>query len=114
MISSKIGADEKMASNDLALEALLEFINAVEAGIAAAKQRVKEAKQVYNIEAIKWEKAQGASGEYERCEDVNSPDFKALLRDVQAHGGKMTVGNYFVWCFRNGSVLGRKLRKSRG
>jgi hypothetical protein len=114
MISSKIGADEKMASNDLTLEALLEFINAVEAGIAAAKQRVKEAKQVYNIEAIKWEKAQGASGEYERSEDVNSPDFKALLGDVQAHGGKMTVGNYFVWCFRNNAVLGRKLRKSRG
>jgi len=103
-----------MADDELALETLLELINAVEAGIAAAKQHVKEAKQVYNIEAIKWEKAQGASGEYERCEDVNSPDFKALLRDVQAHGGKMTVGNYFVWCFRNGSVLGRKLRKSRG
>ncbi|MEM3459481.1 MAG: hypothetical protein QXQ64_10545 [Candidatus Bathyarchaeia archaeon] len=97
-----------MASDELALEALLEFINAVEAGIVAVKQRVKETRQVYNIEAIRWEKAQGASGEYERSEDVNSSDFKALLRDVQAHGGKMSVGDYFVWCFRNGAVLGRK------
>ncbi|MEM3705567.1 MAG: hypothetical protein QXX59_06550 [Candidatus Bathyarchaeia archaeon] len=103
-----------MASDELALEALLEFINAVEAGVAAVKQRVKEVKQVYNIEAIKWEKAQGASGEYERSEDVNSLDFKALLKDVQSHGGKMSVGDYFVWCFKNGVVLGRKLRKSRG
>ncbi len=52
-----------------------------------------------------------ASGEYERSEDVDNPNFKALLRDVQAHGGKMTVENYFVWAFRNGSVLGRKPRK---
>ncbi|MGB9854795.1 MAG: hypothetical protein ACPLRY_08365 [Candidatus Bathyarchaeales archaeon] len=103
-----------MASDELALETLLEFINAIEAGIAAAKQHIKEVKQVYNIEAIKWEKAQGPGGEYERSEDVNSSDFKALLRDVQAHGGKMTVDNYFVWCFKNGAVLGRKLRKSRG
>jgi len=103
-----------MASGELALEVLLEFINAIEGGIAAARQRVKEAKQVYNIEAINWEKAQGASGEYERSEDVNSSAFKALLRDVQRHGGKMIVDDYFVWCFRNGTVLGRKLRKSRG
>ncbi|MEM3698218.1 MAG: hypothetical protein QXQ94_12135 [Candidatus Bathyarchaeia archaeon] len=103
-----------MASDELALEALLEFINAIEAGIAAVKQHVKQAKQVYNIEAIKWEKAQGASGEYERSEDINSLDFKALLRDVQAHGGKMSVGDYFVWCFKNRAILGRKLRKSRG
>jgi len=42
---------------------------------------------------------------------LDNPHFKALLRDVQAHGGKMTVGDYFVWSFKNGSVLGRKPRK---
>jgi len=32
-----------MSDNDSALEMLLKFINAVEAGIATAKQRLKEA-----------------------------------------------------------------------
>jgi hypothetical protein len=65
----------------------------------------------YDIDRIKWEPAEGSSGAYERSEDLDNPHFKALLRDVQAHGGKMTVGDYFVWSFKNGSVLGRKPRK---
>ena len=122
---------------DLALEILTDFFNAVEAGIAQARQRLKEAKveperkwtwdpsrikwaralagaeekPKYDIEKIKWEKAQGAKGEFERSEDVNSQDFKELLKDVQAHGGKMTVAGYFVWAFKNGATLGRKPRK---
>jgi hypothetical protein len=65
----------------------------------------------YDINRIKWEPAEGSSGAYERSEDLDNPHFKALLRDVQRHGGKMSVGNFFVWSFKNGSVLGRKPRK---
>lgn len=99
--------DEK----DIALSALLDFLDAVEEGARAAKQRVMHVKHVYDINAIEWEKASGASGEYERSEDMDNPNFKMLLKDVQAHGGKMTVEDYFVWAFKNGSVLGRKPRK---
>jgi len=73
---------------------------------------VVEEQPKYDISEIRWEAAQGSSGVYERSEDVNNPNFKALLKDVQAHGGKMTVGDYFVWIFKNGHVLGRKLRKA--
>jgi len=65
----------------------------------------------YDINRIKWEPAEGSAGVYEKSEDVNNPHFRALLKDVQAHGGKMTVGGYFVWSFKNGCVLGRKPRK---
>ena len=101
---------------DLTFEALMDFFDAVEAGIAQAKHHLKEAKvpvsekPKYDINKARWEQAQGSSGPYERCEDANSIDFKALLADVQAHGGKMTVGEYFVWAFKNGSTLGRKKR----
>jgi len=53
----------------------------------------------------------GVAGPYERSEDVNSPDFKELLKDVQVHGGRMTVGDYFVWCFKNSSTVGREASK---
>jgi len=99
------------------LEDFCDFLNSLEEAVQKMKTQiaklvgVAEEKPKYDIEKIKWEKAQGAKGEFERSEDVNSQDFKELLKDVQAHGGKMTVGDYFVWIFKNGSVLGRKPRK---
>jgi hypothetical protein len=99
------------------LEDFMDMLNGLEASIIKMKQQitklvgVAEEKPSYDIDKIKWEKAQGAKGEFERSEDVNSQDFKALLKDVQSHGGKMTVGNYFVWAFKNGATLGRKQRK---
>jgi len=77
-----------------------------------ARLTVVEEKLEYDINKIRWEAAQGSSGAYERSGDVDNPHFKALLKDVQAHGGKMTVGDYFIWAFKNGHVLGRKLRKA--
>jgi len=99
------------------LEDFCDFLVSLEEAVQKMKQQiaklvgVAEEKPKYDIEKIKWEKAQGAKGEFERSEDVNSQDFKELLKDVQAHGGKMTIGNYFVWSFKNGCVLGRKPRK---
>ena len=65
----------------------------------------------YDMSKIRWEQTQGSSGPYEKSSDVDNVDFKNLLKDVQAHSGKMTVGDYFVWVFQNGSTLGRKLRR---
>jgi len=93
-----------------ALTALLEFLNAVEAGVVAAKQRIKEAKIGWDQDKIKWEDAEGSSGKYQRSEDFNNPEFKAMLKDLQAHGGKLTRNGYFYWVFKNGSTVGRKKR----
>jgi Mg2+ and Co2+ transporter CorA len=98
------------------LEDFCDFLNSLEDAVQKMKMQIGKLVGVaeekkYDIEKIKWEKAQGAKGEFERSEDVNSQDFKELLKDVQAHGGKMIVGDYFVWSFKNGCVLGRKPRK---
>ena len=95
---------------DIALTALLEFLNAVEAGIASARQIIKEAKIGWDPSAIKWEDAQGISGPYQRSEDADNPEFKTMLKDLQAHNGKLTKEGWFYWLFQNGTAVGRKKR----
>jgi hypothetical protein len=72
-----------MSEDDTATAALLEFLNASEAGIIAAKHLIMEAKGVaeehswlWDPSKIKWQQTQGSSGPYEKSEDVNSSDFK--------------------------------------
>jgi hypothetical protein len=83
-----------VSDEDLAMLALLEFLDACETGVAAAKHLIREAKignqleETWLPEKICWEKAEGASGPYERSEDFNSLDFKAMLKDLEAHEGK--------------------------
>ncbi len=96
--------------------AIIELVNAFEAGIARFKQRLGEQKGVFpkskwDPDRIMWEQAEGQSGPYERSEDVNNPEFKALLKDLSAHGGRLTRNGYFYWTFRNGSTVGRKKRR---
>jgi hypothetical protein len=95
---------------DIASRALLEFLSAVEAGIASARQRIKEAKTGWDPNQVKWEEAQGASGPYQRSEDTNNLDFKAMLKNLQAHGGRLTREGWFYWLFQNGTTVGRKKR----
>lgn len=108
-----------MSEDDFTLEVLLEFLNGVEAGIVAAKQRIKERKGLidkpkrewgWNPDKIEWKKAEGSKGEFEKSEDVNNSEFKALLKDLAAHNGKLTRDGYFYWVYQNGSTVGRKKR----
>ena len=100
-------------SEDLATTALLEFLNAAEAGIVQAKRLIAQAKGVekWDQSKIRWEKTEGGSGPYERSEDVNNLEFKAMLKDLAAHGGKMMHDGFFYWTFKNGATVGRKRRK---
>lgn len=59
---------------------------------------------------IQWQPAEGHKGSYERSEDVNNPEFKAMLKELAAHGGKMTRNGFFYWVWKNGSTVGRKKR----
>jgi len=59
---------------------------------------------------INWTETQGTSGPYQRSEDVNSLDFKEMLKDLTAHNGKLSREGYFYWTFKNGSTVGRKKR----
>jgi len=67
----------------------------------------------WNPEAIKWVKAEGFKGEYERAEDINNLQFKAMVKSLAEHNGKLSRNGFFYWLFKNGSVVGRKRRVKR-
>jgi hypothetical protein len=64
----------------------------------------------WNPEKIPWVEKTGPKGQYDQSEDVNNPEFKALLKDLSAHEGKLTRDGCFYWVFQNGSTVGRKKR----
>jgi len=95
-------------NQDVVLEAFTDFLNAVEAGIESARQHIKTNKHLWNPDAIKWDTTQGTKGQYERSEDVNNLEFKAMLKDLAGHGGKMNHEGFFYWVFQDGKTVGRK------
>ena len=78
--------------------------------VATIKAYLEKTENAYDLEKIRWEKAEGPSGPYERSEDVNNFDFKALHKDLVEHGGKLTRDGWFIWLFKNGTTIGRKKR----
>lgn len=62
----------------------------------------------FDPEKVKWQKAEGANGPYERSDDVDNPDHKELLHDLSVHGGKVMREGYFYWVFTDQFTVGRK------
>jgi len=107
-----------MNGSETALEALLEFLNAAEAGIAAAKHVISQAKGLgkWDPNKIKFVMAQGAKGPYERYpgegeKAESTSDYRMMLADIKQHGGKMSRDNFFYWVFSDCGTVGRKKRK---
>ena len=98
------------------IEDFTDFLNGLEASIVKMRMQIEklvgsEARPKWNPDKIKWEKTEGWKGSYERSEDVNNPEFKAMLKDLAQHGGKLTKDGHFYWVFKNGSTVGRKKRE---
>lgn len=107
---------KKLSESDRILEALIDFANALESACVNLKRYVVEVKGLedkpsWSASKIKWTQAEGSKGPYERSEDVNSLEFKAMLKDLASHSGKIQRNGYFYWTFQNGSTVGRKKRK---
>jgi len=102
---------------DLALEALLEFLNCVETGIANAKQLVRREKVCeWDPNAIPFTKAVGSKGQYERYPAEGqkaeaTTHYKNLLADLKQHNDRFTRNGWFYWLFLDKATIGRK-RKS--
>jgi len=101
--------------NELA-ESLTDFCNGLEAIVVKLRRQIQtleetEDKAKWNASKIKWFEAEGFKGKYQRSEDVNSVDFKNLLKDLAEHNGNLTREGWFYWVFKNGSTVGRKKRE---
>ena len=103
-----------MMSEDFKIfvEDFVDFLNGLEASCVKLRSQIEKLHGSriwsWNPGKIQWSKAQGERGEYERSEDVNSLDFKALLKDLAEHKGSLTHDGWFYWTFKNGSTVGRK------
>ncbi len=109
-----------MEKEEELLDSLLDFCTAVEAAVVQLKRnlfdlavKANDAKSVWDVANVKWERVQGERGEYERasCElNAGNKDFDNMLADLKAHGGKMRKGGYFFWLFEfsDKPVVGRK------
>lgn len=104
------------ANEEKILEALSDLANGLESAAVNLRHEISELVKIdeeatWAPNKIKWENAEGSSGPYERSEDVNSTDFKAMLKDLAAHQGKLSRDGYFYWTFQNGATVGRKIRQ---
>ena len=110
----------KMEDFEVFLEDFCDFLESLEASIVGMKQQIAKLVGVvetkhkfsWNPDKIKWEKAQGSKGEFERSLDINNPEFKAMLRDLAEHKGRLMRDGWFYWIFKNGSTVGRKKREA--
>jgi len=111
-------------SEDLKIlaEDLLDFLNGLEASIVKMKMQLNKlfgleaeakAKFSWNPDKISWQETEGFKGRYEKSSDVNSLDFKELLKDLASHNGKLSRNGFFYWVFKNGSTIGRKKREGK-
>ena len=101
------------------LEDFCDFLDSLEASVVKMKMQIaklvgviEKQKWDWNPDVIKWVKAEGSKGEFEKSEDFNNPEFKKMLKDLAEHNGKLTRDGVFYWVFKNGSTVGRKKREA--
>lgn len=95
------------------VESLIDFCKGLEALAVNLRRQIEGfSKTEWNPAKIRWEKAEGFKGQYERSEDHDSLDFKNMVKELAAHNGKLNRNGMFYWLFKNGNVVGRKKRKA--
>lgn len=91
------------------VDGLVDLCNALEAAAVKLRRALEGfSRWTWDASKIKWVKAEGAKGPYERSEDVNNLEFKAMLKGLAAQGGRVMRDGWFYWVFSNGAVVGRK------
>ena len=90
--------------SDVALEALTDFLNAVEAGISAARQTIKSVKKIEEPEPdfskLFWEQKQGDKGPFEQTSEKangNSDLWKKLRVKLKEHQGFWQHQGFKFW-----------------
>jgi hypothetical protein len=109
------GITDLTPNEETTLEILSDFADGLEAAAVNIKRQIAALLKVneeptWDPNKIKWEQTEGSKGQYEKSEDFNSTEFKAMLKDLAAHQGKLSRDGYFFWVFQNGATVGRKKR----
>jgi hypothetical protein len=97
-------------------EILADFSTAIESACVSLKRNLNdllnmdEPKPLWDASKIAWEKASGSKGEYEKANCVGNLDFENLVKDLQAHGGRLRREGMFYWLFEKTEqpTVGRK------
>lgn len=94
------------------VESLIDFCNGLEALAVNLRRQIQGLSKPSNWDPgkIVWQQAEGFKGPFEKSEDFNNLEFKAMLKDLVEHGGKLTRDSFFYWVYQNGSTVGRKRR----
>ena len=91
------------------VDGIVDFCDALESAVVKLRKQLEGfSVAAWDPARIKWVEVEGFKGKYERSEDVNNLEFKAMLKDLAAHGGRMMRNGWFYWVFRNGATVGRK------
>ena len=67
----------------------------------------------YDVNKIQGQRTEGPKGIYDKITDDKSLDYQGLLKDLQAHKGRMNVDGAFYWLWDDGKTIGRKPRGSK-
>lgn len=99
-------------------EAIIDFCNALEAACVKLKHELgassSQGNHSWDPNKIGWTDKQGEKGPFQISEDVNNLEFKAMLKDLNHHQGKLARNGKFYWIFTNGTTVGRKDLKKKG
>lgn len=63
---------------------------------------VRNEKPIYSLNNINSVEADGKNGKYRKATSADNrekKDFEALVEDLEAHDGKLTIDGLFVWKF---------------
>jgi len=99
---------------DVALEVLLDFLDAVEAGIASARHRIGNVKQVSplpDFDLMFWETKQGTKGTYQQTNKDNNKveSFSRLAAELKDHNGFWQYKGCRYWFHQNNeNVIDRR------
>jgi hypothetical protein len=66
----------------------------------------------FDASKIPWIDRENEKGKFQVSEDYDNPEHKALLKFLNEHaGGCVNSEGFFYWVYKNGSTIGRKLKR---
>jgi len=99
---------------DNIIEALRLFVDALDNAVQVLRRELGFSRTwSWDPSKIKWVKAEGQKGPYERADPQATDHFKSMRTDLKAHDGTLTRDGLFYWVFRDQATAGRKEKRPR-